>query len=196
MSAETLRIHLGADAITVAAAGQTASAPVETLVRQPAWREQRPDDWWDALTTAIEDLRTLADLSAVTNVELTRDLRGWVLLDGEREPIRPAIIDGDVRLVPGSPLPWLRQHEPIAYKRIQHILTPKAWLRYRLTSELVADMEDAADLGLFDTSSGEWRVERCDELEIRIDLLPLILPERRIDLRANAPKELGTMFLL
>lgn len=171
---EVLRIHVGLDAVTVILGDETAASPVETLVRQPGWAEQRPDDWWTALADALAELRDRADLSTVTTIEVTRELRGWVLLDGEREVIRPAILDSDARCADGPPLAWLRQNETIAYKRIQHILTPRAWLRFRLTSEIGADAEDTEDLGLLDDATGQWSVDRCDELEINLDLLPEI----------------------
>jgi xylulokinase len=181
---DALHIHLGESGVTVTLGEATASSPVETLAREPGWREQRPDDWWDALQAAVAELRPAVDLAQNSHIELTRDLRGWVLLDGDREPIRPAILDGDIRLEPGSPLPWLRQHEPIAYKRIQHILTPKAWLRFRITGDLVADTEDAADLGLLDET--QWSDERCRDLGINLDLLPTLGASSRFSIDAEA----------
>jgi xylulokinase len=185
---DVLRIHLGLDDVTVTIGDTAASSPVQTLAREAGWIEQRPDDWWDAVIAGIAKLRGRVNMRGVARIDLSRELRGWVLLDGEREVIRPAILDGDVR-IDGSPLPWLRQHEPIAYKRIQHILTPKSWLRFRLTGELVADTEDAADLGLLDDATGLWSVDRCEELEINKDLLsPLFAPGTLIPLGAKASK--------
>lgn len=189
---DTLRIHLGRDGVTGTLGDDSASSPVETLVRQSGWAEQRPDDWWAALVATLAVLRTRADLSGVAAIVLSRDLRGWVLLDGEREVIRPAILDGDVRCADGPPLPWLRANETIAYKRIQHILTPKGWLLFCLTGELASDADDAVDLGLLDDATGQWSVDRCDDLEINSDLLPgLLAGAKGLTFRQQARDTLG-----
>jgi xylulokinase len=41
-----------------------ASAAYETIVPQPGWTEQRPDDWWQACRAAVIAIGTQVSLAA------------------------------------------------------------------------------------------------------------------------------------
>ena len=178
MPATTLQMRLTPGkltAIALDASGELvaqASSPVETRAPEPGWLEQRPDEWWDALTTAIAALRTNISMTGVTSVSVASDVAAAVFLDGEREVIRPAVLEGDVR--GPHPIAWLRLHQPIAYKRVQHLLQPADYLRLMLTGEIATTPTDAERTGLFDATVKAWDEHRCEDLEINVELLPSI----------------------
>lgn len=186
----TLTIALNHDALTVTVttpagdAVAAASSAYDSLTPAPARIEQRPDDWWRALTTAIDALRPRTDLAAVSTVTLTGDLRAVVLLDSERQPIRHAILAGDARATEGAPsvIRWLRAHEPIAYKRIRCLTTPRGYLRLLLTGRLALDPEDAASTALLDPATRQWSLTLCDAHEINPDILPRIVEREPLPL--------------
>jgi xylulokinase len=65
-------------------------------------------------------------------------------------------------------LAWLREREPDAYRRLEHVLLPHDWLTWRLTGHMVTDRGDASGTGYWSPSEGRWRP----------DLLRLIDPDR------------------
>ena len=122
-----------------------------------------------------------------------------MLLDAEREVIRPAILWNDQRTaaeaaeierivgierlvqITGSrsftgftapKLLWLRQNATIAYKRLHHLLLPKDYVRLMLTGELATDVGDASGTGLFDVGARAWSDEIVDALDLDRDVLP------------------------
>lgn len=177
MGTPTLRVHLAAGAFTAAlldGGGATfaeSSLPLTTAAPQPGWREQQPEAWWQACLATVRAVSATADVAPAT-VEIISDLAGSVFLDSEREVIRVAILEGDDR--GPHPILWLRHHQPIAFKRIRHLLQPADYLRLRLTGELATTPSDAARTGLFDLGAGTWDAKRCAELEISADILPPI----------------------
>ncbi len=176
-----------------------ASAAYETIVPQPGWAEQRPDDWWQACRAAVIALGTQIALEGVAAVGLTGQMHGSVFLDAEREVIRPAILWSDQRTavevaaiaetigverlvrITGSrsytgftapKLLWLRQNATIAYKRLHHLLLPKDYLRLMLTGELATDVGDASGTGLFDVGARAWSDEIVNAIDLNRDVLP------------------------
>ena len=148
------------------------SSPVETRSPEAGWLEQRPEDWWGAATAAIAALGAKTSLTTITTITVASDFAASVFLDGEREVIRPAILEGDIR--GPHPITWLRQHQPIAYKRVQHLLQPADYIRLMLTGEIATTPADAERTGLFDPTVNAWDEHPCDEMEINVELLPPI----------------------
>ncbi len=178
MPTTTLQLRLTTDGLIATArdaAGEViaeAFSSVETRAPDAGWKEQRPEDWWDALTATLAALRKSTSLTAATTITVASDFAAAAFLDGEREVIRPAVLEGDVR--GPHPFTWLRQHQPIAYKRVQHLLQPADYLRLMLTGEITTTPADAERTGLFDSVARAWDEHQCDELEINIELLPTI----------------------
>ena len=198
---DSLRINLdlGASGIKAAVVDGAysvlaeAAASYETQSPEPGWAEQRPDGWWRACSEAIAAAGRKVSLAAIDRVTLSGDLRGAVFLDGEMEVIRPAILGADVRAAGGFGLvvQWLRGNQTIAFKRLQHLLTPQSYVRFLLTGELAIESDDAATTGLFDSRVGEWSVALCDDAEINLDLLPKVNEGRELRVLDNIADEFG-----
>ncbi len=194
----TLSIHLGdADVRAIATDGAgwgaATSARIETLAPQPGWAEQRPDEWWDALVDAIRALARDLQPGEVSEIRLSSSLQASVFLDGEHEVIRPAILESDTRAADeaageieralgrssdgplAAHLLWMRRYQAIAFKRVRTALSPKGYVRFRLTGALACDAADAGATGLFDADASRWSEEACDALEISMDILPPVL---------------------
>jgi xylulokinase len=172
----------------------SASGSYETLSPQSGWLEQRPDDWWEALRMAVAAVGQGTPLVDVTEVRLSGTLSGVVVLDGEGDVIRPAIIAGDERLRGGAApvMTWLRRHQTIAYKRVQHLMTPLSYMRYRLAGVCAIDARDAETTGLFDSVADSWSATKCGDAEINMDVLPYIRAAgERTRIAADAARGLG-----
>lgn len=160
-----------------------ADAPLQVSYPQPLWSEQDPQDWWYALEAAVVQLRSLAPQQwlKVQAIGLSGQMHGAVVLNDSMEVLRPAILWNDGRaslecaqletLVPESrritgniamagftapKLLWMRQHEPDIFRRINKVLLPKDWLRWKLTGELVSDMSDASGTLWLDVKNRCW----------------------------------------
>src|SRR5512146_3508138 len=76
-----------------------ASSPHTLSTPKPLWSEQDPHEWWTGNAASIR--KALADAGAsgteVAAVGLTGQMHGLVLLDAERNVLRPAILWNDQR---------------------------------------------------------------------------------------------------
>ncbi len=162
-----------------------AQCTVPLTVQRPApgHSEQAPEAWWQATLSAFDQLQREAGpaLAAVQGIGLSGQMHGAVLLDEAGQALRPAILWNDVRSVaecaaleqavpdlhavagnlamPGFTAPkllWVRNHEPAIFARTRTVLLPKAWIRYRLTGELIEEMSDASGTLWLDVGRRDW----------------------------------------
>lgn len=168
---------------------------------RPGFAEQDPEQWWVLTAAAVRDVLAGCDLSGadVQGVGLSGQMHGLVTLDGAGRSVRPAIIwpdlrcaaqvaqlesgpeSGDVRRISGmSPatgqfgpnLAWLAQHEPGAYSATRHALSPKDYVRFRLTGQIDTEPTDACGTLLFDIRAGVWSDQLVDAMGLDMRMLP------------------------
>ena len=116
------------------------------------WSEQNPDEWANAMASAIAVLRNSAGkaLGALKALGFSGQMHGAVLLDRADKPIRPAILHNDGRafieadelardyphlaqVVGVKPMPgftgpklkWIATHEPGNRRLVDSLLSPK-----------------------------------------------------------------------
>lgn len=169
----------------------THSAPLTIQRPHPHWSEQDPQAWWDATNYVIATLREKCapHWNAVKAIGLSGQMHGAILLDGDNAVIRPAILWNDTRsaaecveleesaselhaiagnlAMPGFTAPkllWVRKHEPENFQRLQTVLLPKDYLRFKMTGKKIADMSDAAGTLWLDVARRDWSdylLEKC-----------------------------------
>jgi xylulokinase len=146
--------------------------PCPTTVVRAGWSEMDPRAWWQALVDAGADLATAAPalFDAVQAVAICGVTRSQVFLDGDGEPLRPAIAWNDCRSAPladrlAAELPrehpeaaqvnafhplarlaWLRDEEEATFRRLAVVLEPKDYLNFRLTGRQASDAISMARL--------------------------------------------------
>jgi len=179
----------------------SATTPLTLSTPHPLWSEQDPAEWWSGTAASIQKTLRQAGVSgdAVAAVGLTGQMHGLVLLDEAGEVLRPAILWNDQRTaaqcdeirsrlgferlvqitgnnaLTGFTAPkilWVQQHEPQVYRRARHILLPKDYIRYRLTSQYAMDKADGSGTILFDLAARTWSPEVLQALEIPAEWLP------------------------
>ena len=194
-SSKALLIDENGTVIAVASSPHTLQTP------QPLWSEQDPLEWWEAVSLSIRSVLVKAGISgeAVGAVGLTGQMHGLVLLDGEGEILRPAILWNDQRTqrqcdeihqrigkerfiqitgnvaLTGFTAPkilWVQENEPEVFNQVKHILLPKDYIRYRLTGDYAMDKADGAGTVLFDLKTRTWSPEILEALEINPGWLP------------------------
>jgi xylulokinase len=215
----------GAKAILVSLDGKvlgsaTNNYPLHTP--RPLWSEQHPEDWWNAAQASIRQMldETNIDPEAIQGIGLTGQMHGLVLLDGQDQVLRPAILWNDQRTaaaceqmtakiglselirITGNPaltgftapkLLWVHEHEPEVYRRIAHILLPKDYIRFKLSGDRAIDCADASGTSLFDISQRRWSDEIIEKLEINPKWLPVVYEGTEITGRVSkkAAQETG-----
>ncbi|MCT4716560.1 xylulokinase [Enterobacteriaceae bacterium H18W14] len=159
------------------------SAPLTIQRPHPHWSEQSPQAWWEATDYLMTTLKEKCGQhwSAIKAIGLSGQMHGAVLLDAQGEVIRPAILWNDTRsalecaeleeiapelhavagnlAMPGFTAPkllWVRRHEPENFKRIDTVLLPKDYLRYRMTGKKISDMSDSAGTLWLDVARRDW----------------------------------------
>jgi xylulokinase len=164
-------------------------------IPRPGWSEQAPANWWTATIAAVRSALAAAGLGGddIAAIGLTGQMHGLVVLDRNREVIRPAILWNDQRTaaqcddirrrvgprrlveVTGNDaltgftapkLLWVHDEEPEHFGRIAHVLLPKDYVRLRLTDELAVDKADGAGTLLFDLATRDWSPEVLRALEL------------------------------
>jgi xylulokinase len=174
----------GVKAVLLDAAGTVvgqSGAPLAISHPHPLWSEQAPEDWWNATSAAIQELRRDHDLLGVRGIGLSGQMHGAVLLDEADRVLRPAILWNDGRAqpecamldaaepraraitgnlaMPGFTAPkllWVQRHEPATFARTRLVLLPKDWLRLCMTGEAISDMSDAAGTLWLDVAARRW----------------------------------------
>jgi xylulokinase len=178
-----------------------ASSEYDFKVPRPGWSEQDPAKWWMAAVSAIGGV--LADTrvgsAQIEAIGLTGQMHGLVLLDGDGQVLRPAILWNDQRTgrqtdairsaigrarlievtgndaLTGFTAPkilWVRDNEPDVYRRTESILLPKDYVRYRLTGERATDVADGSGTILFELAARRWSPEVVGALGIDPGWLP------------------------
>jgi len=192
---KTLLMDSSGEVVAVA----SSEYPYETP--RPLWSEQHPDLWWQATVVSIRQALAQSGVNParVAGVGLTGQMHGLVLLDAEGQVLRPAILWNDQRTgaqcdeihrrlgkerlialtgndaLTGFTAPkilWVQEHEPDLFARVRHILLPKDYVRYKLTSAYATDRAGAAGTLLFDIKARDWSAEVLDALQIPAAWLP------------------------
>ncbi|MDA2978325.1 MAG: xylulokinase [Actinomycetota bacterium] len=167
----------------------------------PLWSEQSPDLWWDGAVSAIGSAFGAGGISPsdVVGIGLTGQMHGLVMLDGDGNVLRDAILWNDQRTqaecdeirdrvgrnrliqitgndaLTGFTAPkilWVRNHEPDVYDQTRHVLLPKDFVRLRLTGEYATDKAGGSGTILFDLAARDWSDEVVGALGIDHSWLP------------------------
>lgn len=163
--------------------------------------EQNPNDWWNALCQATRDLIAKANVNAddIDAVGFSGQMMGVVPLDGEGDPVRPAIIWADTRstkqcdrllaqvsmedayritghrLNPTYSLTkvmWMRDNEPDNFNRMEKFCLAKDYVAYKLTGVIATDPSDASSTNAYDQSAKGWSEEIIGAADLDLSLFP------------------------
>ncbi|MDE7068311.1 MAG: xylulokinase, partial [Schaedlerella arabinosiphila] len=63
----------------------------------PGWSEQNPEDWYEQSVEGMKELIRDCDKSQIAGISFGGQMHGLVVLDGQDQVIRPAILWNDGR---------------------------------------------------------------------------------------------------
>lgn len=166
---------------------------------KPGWSEQKPEDWWEQSLLGLKDLTADCDKSQVAGISFGGQMHGLVILDGNDNVIRPAILWNDGRTTretdylnqeigkerlseytgniafAGFTAPkilWVRTNEPENFARIDKIMLPKDYLAYRLTGVHSTDYSDASGMLLLDVKNKRWSDQMLEICHVKKEWMP------------------------
>ncbi len=181
-----------------------AYVPYPSLYPHPKWVEQDPEIWmkaaFEAVSKATEKLGPYKRKN-IKALSFSAPHHVAVLLDKERQVIRPAIMWNDQRsgeqskqlsklfgkkifeLTYNAPNPtwtlshflWLKQHEPEKFEKIDKILFMKDYVRYRFSGQMVTDYIEAEGTLLYDIEKQEWSEFLLSLVDIDESAFPPVL---------------------
>lgn len=165
------------------AALQSPETEMEILSPQADWAEQHPEIWWNNVCLLTRKLlaTTGIDPANIRGIGIAYQMHGLVLVDKNREVLRPAIIWCDSRAVaignkafadlgaesclprllnsPGnftaSKLKWVQENEPEVYGRIHKFMLPGDFIAFKLTGEIMTTPGGLSEAMLWDFSKNE-----------------------------------------
>ena len=137
---------------------------LEIIAKEIGWAEQHPSTWWEHVIAATGRIKTQAKFNAgdVKAIGISYQMHGLVVVDKNKEVLRPSIIWCDSRAVkigekaagdigeekclkhlfnlPGnftaSKLKWVKENEPKVYSRIHKIMLPGDYIAMKMTGEI------------------------------------------------------------
>ncbi|WP_328896918.1 xylulokinase [Streptomyces sp. NBC_00236] len=174
-----------------------------TVTGQGGARESDPEQWWQALRTAVAAALAESGLdpAAVTGIAVAGQQHGLVTLDADGNPLRPALLWNDTRSAPqaaaltaalgreawldrtgsvpvasmtAAKWMWLRENEPAAAARAAAVRLPHDFLTERLTGAAVTDPGDASGTCWYDPAAQGYDPELLALTGIRADMLSTV----------------------
>jgi xylulokinase len=163
-------------------------------------RETDPEQWWDALRSALAQTGRAGDIRAIS---IAGQQHGLVVLGSDGRPLRPAILWNDTRSAAEAkalrsafggpswwaeeigvvPVPsftatrwaWLRANDPEAASATAAVRLPHDFVTERLCGRAVTDRGDASGSAWWSTRDEAYSGEVLDHLELDRSLLPEVL---------------------
>jgi xylulokinase len=154
------------DAETGAVVGSATSPKqeMEIVAQQSGWAEQAPETWWSHCVAATQEIKAVTgfDAARVKAIGISYQMHGLVIVDKNKQVLRPSIIWCDSRAVdigrlacagmgeeaclktllnsPGnftaSKLKWVKDNEPELYSQIDKMMLPGDYIAMKMTDQI------------------------------------------------------------
>ena len=149
----------------------------------PGWAEQDPEEWWQNViqVTRLLMSQVPSEKHKVQGIGISYQMHGLIVLDKNRQILRPAIIWCDSRATiqgeklykslgatycqqrllnaPGNftaaKLSWIRENEPEIFGQIDTIMLPGDFLAFKLTGEIFTTISGLSEGTFWDFENHE-----------------------------------------
>ncbi|MEM6967341.1 MAG: FGGY family carbohydrate kinase [Bacteroidota bacterium] len=195
-------------AIVDAQTGQTigiASYPeteMKIIAEKTGWAEQSPDDWWKCVGMVTKKLlkQTAVDVKEIKAIGIAYQMHGLVLVDKDKQVLRPAIIWCDSRAVeigqeafesigseyclshylnsPGnftaSKLKWVKENEPAIFEQVDKMMLPGDFIAMKMTDKIVTTVSGLSEGVLWDFKNHTLAKALLEDYGIPERLIPTV----------------------
>lgn len=202
----------------------TATSPkkeLEIIAQKFGWAEQHPHIWWEHVVKATQMIKSQAhfDASDVKAIGISYQMHGLVIVDKNKEVLKPSIIWCDGRAVqiakkaaaeigeekclksllnlPGnftaSRLKWVKDNEPDIYSKIYKMMLPGDYVAMKMTDEIKTTFSGLSEAIIWDFQRHELAKFLLDYYGIAEDLIAEAVPTFSVqgELTKPAADELG-----
>ncbi len=194
---------------------------LEIIAQKFGWAEQHPHIWWEHVVKAAQMIRSQAHFNAadVKAIGISYQMHGLVIVDKNKEVLRPSIIWCDGRAVqvakkaaadigeekclksllnlPGnftaSRLKWVMENEPDIYSKIYKMMLPGDYVAMRMTDEIKTTFSGLSEAIIWDFQKHGLAKFLLDYYGIAEDLIAEAVPTFSVqgELTKIAADELG-----
>jgi xylulokinase len=202
----------------------TATSPkkeMEIIAKKFGWAEQHPHIWWEHVAKATRMIKSQAnfDASDVKAIGISYQMHGLVIVDKNKEVLRPSIIWCDGRAVqiakkaaveigekkclksllnlPGnftaSKLKWVMENEPDIYSKVYKMMLPGDYIAMKMTGEIKTTFSGLSEGIIWDFQKHGLAKFLLDYYGIAEDLIAEAVPTFSVqgELTKPAADELG-----
>ena len=166
----------------------------------PGYSEQDPDEWFEAATSCVKQLRQDEAMAhyVIKGLSFSGQMHGLVLLNKDLKPLRRAILWNDTRsseqckqiinqlgnYVLGNPvlegftltkLLWVKAHEPENWEQAHVFMLPKDYVRFKFTNQINMEYSDGSSTLLLDPVTNAWSKETGERFGMK-DIYPELVP--------------------
>ncbi|MFY0599507.1 MAG: carbohydrate kinase [Cyclobacteriaceae bacterium] len=168
------------------------------------WAEQEPETWWENLIQATKKVIKESGVNPreISGIGISYQMHGLVLIDKDKQVLRPSIIWCDSRAVeigdaafeamghqtcfehllnsPGnftaSKLKWVQENEPELYSKIDKIMLPGDYIAMRLTGEVNTTISGLSEGMIWDFKTNTPSKDLFGHFGFENDLVPEVKP--------------------
>ncbi len=202
----------------------TATSPhkeLEIIAGKFGWAEQHPHIWWEHVKKATQKIKSQTNFNAsdIKAIGISYQMHGLVIVDKNKEVLRPSIIWCDSRAVqigekaaadigqenclkrllnlPGnftaSKLKWVMENEPDIYSKINKIMLPGDYIAMKMTGEIKTTPSGLSEGIMWDFQQQGLAKLVLDYYGISEDLIAEVVPTFSVqgELTKTAADELG-----
>jgi xylulokinase len=205
----------------VLAAATSPDKELEIVAKQLGWAEQDPAVWWEHVKTATKKIQAQVEFDAgdVHAIGISYQMHGLVVVDKNKQVLRPSIIWCDSRAVqigeqaatdigrekclrklfnlPGnftaSKLKWVMENEPKIYSKIHKMMLPGDYIAMKMTGDIRTTPSGLSEGIMWDFEGDGPAQFVLDNYGINSELIAETLPTFSIqgELTKEAADELG-----
>jgi xylulokinase len=205
----------------VLAAATCPDKELDIIAKQLGWAEQDPAVWWENVKLATQKIKAKAKFDAgdVHAIGISYQMHGLVIVDKNKQVLRPSIIWCDSRAVqigeqaaadigrekclkrlfnlPGnftaSKLKWVMENEPKVYSKIHKMMLPGDYIAMKMTGDIKTTPSGLSEGIMWDFESDGLADFVLDNYGISSELVAETLPTFSIqgELTKEAADELG-----
>ena len=174
----------------------------EIISVSPGFAEQNPEHWWYCVMQVIKMANATKKYNPldISAIGISYQMHGLVILDKDKQVLRPSIIWCDSRAAsigdlafealgkekllkdllnsPGnftaSKLAWVKNNEPQIYEQIKHVLLPGDFISYKFTDELTTTISALSEGIFWDFNKNEISKDLLDYYGFDVSFFPEI----------------------
>lgn len=177
---------------------------MEIIAVKSGWAEQNPETWWENMKNSVQSILKQSGVNGneIKAIGISYQMHGLVLVDKNKQVLRPSIIWCDSRAVPygdkafkaigeekclstllnspgnftASKLAWVKENEPELFAKIDKIMLPGDYIAMKLTGEISTTISGLSEGMFWDFKNNRISAEVLEYYGFDESIIPTIYP--------------------